>query len=311
MLLMLLGIIYADVLKVYRNNHNFFTADLILINRELICTRTFEKNREKHHFNSFILGSSRSQAFKCKDWEPFIGETNKAFHFDGYGSGLYNIHNQLRYIDKLGDSIKNALIIIDRHSLTITENRYAHLTISPPCLSNQSKIDYYKEVTKFQLSNNFFREIYKNLNHLKSHSLDTTYRFVNDTINCDSWYSYEQYIKADSAHYYSEKIKQNIFYERPVEKSFLCNITTEEVLLLKNIFLIFSKHNTNFKIVISPIYNQIPLEMDQLQLLQKIFGKENIYDFSGVNKYTEPLHNYYEASHFRPHVAKSIMQEIY
>ena len=40
-------------------------------------------------------------------------------------------------------------------------------------------------------------------------------------------------------------------------------------------------------------------------------GKQNVFDFSGINFITNDYHNYYENSHYRPHVADYIMKEIY
>lgn len=42
-----------------------------------------------------------------------------------------------------------------------------------------------------------------------------------------------------------------------------------------------------------------------------LFGENNIYDFPGVNSITEDYHNYYEDSHYRPCVARFILQTIY
>ena len=88
-------------------------------------------------------------------------------------------------------------------------------------------------------------------------------------------------------------------------------LTAEEKKQLLAIKKIFEKHNTRYKVVISPIYNQVPMEKEQIELLEQIFGKEYIYNFSGKNQFTEPLHNFYETSHYRPHVANEIMKKIY
>jgi hypothetical protein len=48
-----------------------------------------------------------------------------------------------------------------------------------------------------------------------------------------------------------------------------------------------------------------------MQLLQTIFGANTIYDYSGINNYTNKVENYYETSHYRPHVGEAIMSEIY
>ena len=53
------------------------------------------------------------------------------------------------------------------------------------------------------------------------------------------------------------------------------------------------------------------MEEEQLQLLYSIFGKKNIFDFSGKNNLTEPISNYFESSHYKPNVAKIILDSIY
>jgi hypothetical protein len=74
---------------------------------------------------------------------------------------------------------------------------------------------------------------------------------------------------------------------------------------------VFKEHNTNYKIVISPLYDQMRLDSLSLNRIDYIFGPENVYDFSGINRFTEPVYNYYESSHYRPHVAKQILEIIY
>ena len=49
----------------------------------------------------------------------------------------------------------------------------------------------------------------------------------------------------------------------------------------------------------------------ELPLMQEIFGKENVYDFSGINEFTEDYHNYYEAGHYRPLLGNKLLERIY
>ena len=37
----------------------------------------------------------------------------------------------------------------------------------------------------------------------------------------------------------------------------------------------------------------------------------NKYNYSGINRFTRDIHNYYENSHFRIRVGREIMDEIY
>ena len=70
-------------------------------------------------------------------------------------------------------------------------------------------------------------------------------------------------------------------------------------------------NKTNYRIIISPLYNQIKLNNQDLDYLKQLFGKDNVFDFSGINKFTKDYNNYYESSHYRPHIAREIMQLIY
>jgi len=79
-------------------------------------------------------------------------------------------------------------------------------------------------------------------------------------------------------------------------------------LVIKNIF---EKHNTKYQIIISPVYDQVPLEKQQIEQLELIFGEKHIYNFSGKNQFTESIHNFYETSHYRPHVANEILRIVY
>ena len=45
--------------------------------------------------------------------------------------------------------------------------------------------------------------------------------------------------------------------------------------------------------------------------MAKEFGKENVYDFSGINEFTEDYHNYYEAGHYRPLLGNKLLERIY
>ena len=85
----------------------------------------------------------------------------------------------------------------------------------------------------------------------------------------------------------------------------------EEIECLREIKDLFDKHKTSYKIVISPLYDQIKLNRSVYNTLCSIFGKDHIYDFSGVNKWNKDFHNYYEDSHYRPIVSAEIMDIIY
>ena len=74
---------------------------------------------------------------------------------------------------------------------------------------------------------------------------------------------------------------------------------------------VFRRKGTNCHVVVSPLYDQVRLNPSDLAALEDIFGAERVHDYSGVNAITADRHNYYEPYHYRPTVARHIMQEIY
>ena len=52
---------------------------------------------------------------------------------------------------------------------------------------------------------------------------------------------------------------------------------------------VFQTHHTNCKIIISPEYKQIRMNPADVEQLKNIFGSEHVYDFSGINQYTNDI----------------------
>lgn len=309
-------VIYLDFFKVL-GFQDYYTGQVVGLNREMITTTTYNHYREQENFNSFIFGSSRSQPYQCENWLQYLDDQAKPFHFDASGEGIWGISKKVEYIDELGDTIKNALVVIDRSVLEVTYPRDGHIFISMPCYTKSSPLTYYATFLSASLNLKFLTAYF-------DYSLFNTYRsymgtFIRTTqydhqvnsTNCDIKWGWETEIELDSATYYSNLISKGIFYERPRKEVAPCRVTPEEKEQLRSIKTIFKKHNTNFKIIISPIYDQVPMEAEQLELLQQLFGTENIFDFSGKNRFTEAIHNYYETSHYRPHVANELMNMVY
>lgn len=317
LLLIIFFFIYIDTFKLFGTYDSYYKDNIVTLNRGLVTERTYTNNREKTKYNSFIFGSSLSLAFKCQEWEKYLSPRDALFHFDGSGDGVYSVLKKAQYIDEFGDSIKNALIIVDREFLRSTANGEGHIYILTPEISKESKLKFYLTFLKAQI---FFKFLVAYVDYsifkIQRDYMDRLILTgegpsrIND-LNCDLWYKYDIQIKNDSLGYYNHLISKGVFYNRPKNDESLCEITDLEIMQLKSIKEIFDRHNTSYKIVISPMYDMINLENEQIELLYDIFGKKNVFDFSGNNKFTSPISNYYEADHFRPHVANEILDIIY
>ena len=122
----------------------------------------------------------------------------------------------------------------------------------------------------------------------------------------------EQKIKADSTGYYAKKLKKKIFFKRSDQEEIANPVLKEEQKkLLKEMASILKKRNVNFRIILSPLYEQQKLNPADLEVLNELFEKENVFDFSGKNEFTEPVGNYYENSHYRSFIATKLMETVY
>ena len=313
--IVLISVVIWDPFKVFFNYSDYYTNNPITGNREDVCVKLLDKT--PNNISNFIIGSSRSQAYKTSYWCNLINQPqNTAFHYDGSGFGLYRTTNSIKYLAKK-HKIQNILLIIDTDFFWEITNNPGHLFIQPPIISKENKIAYYVTFIKASLNLKFigYNLIYRltgNYYDFMGHHLSKSkksHTFNNYT--GDIWYAYDQDIKSDSASYYANLISKGVFYERKKIDLSIPLIGTKQVKLLNEINHVINKNNINLKIVISPLYSQISFNNLDKQFLKTLFGNENVYDFSGKNNFTENISNYYENSHYKPYVANKIMDSIY
>jgi hypothetical protein len=305
-----------DPFKIWFEYDDYYKNNFVTLNRELVCFKLFKQNKDIHKYNSFIFGSSRSQAFKIKEWKKYLDEDSLGFHFDASGEGIYGIYNKLNYLEKNNLPIKNVLILLDYDTLTTTKNRQGYLFISPPELSGEASYKFYKEFIVANISPIFilgyldYKIFSQYRDYMSALFNKSKYDNVSDNITADLFYGYDQMIKEDNDGYYKKLVEKGIFDRNKKHKS-IEKLGLDEKDLLEKISRILKRNKSNYKIIISPVYDQISIDKERLDLIELLFDKNNVFNFSGKNKFTESIYNYYEDSHYRPHVANQIMEQIY
>ena len=88
-------------------------------------------------------------------------------------------------------------------------------------------------------------------------------------------------------------------------------IAEQQYDLLMKIANICRKNDTDFKFIIGPEYDQVKLNQKDFTTLQKVFGKNNVYDFTGKNGLTDNIHNFYDPDHFRPIAGDYMLKVVY
>ena len=302
-----------DPFHVLYSYNSYGSNYLKTFNRNRISTETFLRNNPKYGFSSFIFGSSRSSAFLTDDWSKHISDPNP-YHFDSFNDNISGIAGKVKYIQKQGNSIKNALVIIDNDTFsesyeksesivhakdyrwTDSSNIFSyHLTFFKAFFKKQYFISYF-DLKLFKTFRPYMDEFFK-------------FKYYYTTPKNDFLFPENiELLKKDSLAYYQNdwfpfKPENPKMYEESIKSHHLADLSL--------IADIFKENGTNYKIIIGPLYDQRPYNQKDKATLERLFGKANVYDYSGKNEITNYLGNYYEGSHFKPVVGRKILSEIY
>ena len=299
-----------QILHAYQAYPDNFAKSL---NRDRISTQVFLNNNTKYDYKSFIFGSSRSSVFYTKDWGKHINDKTP-YHFDASCETVYGIATKLEFIEKQGNKIDNALLVWDRSIFEYEQDTLGCVFIQDYRVSDLPWLKYHTIFLNSYFSQGFFTAFYDYMIFKKFRNYMKTYlefRKINYTpvVNDFIFTSYIDEIKRDSVKYYNQP---NFFYERSPEKQFVGKVIKPfQIQYLKRIKAALERNHTDYKIVLGPTYDQKYFNADDLQILQNFFSKNRIYDFSGKNAYTNDKTNYYEIYHYKPNVARDIMNKIY
>lgn len=319
--LILIMVLYfvCDPFMVLRHYDSYYTSGkpmYVILDRDYISTSTFENQHKKYGYNSFIFGNSRSIFYEVKDWEKHLDSTAVCFHFDASGESLYGIEKKVAFADKQQALLKNALLILDYSTFEIVKPGEGHLAaIAPQLESWYYFVPFHIKFIKAYLNGKFLKAYFdlkltgKFKEYMKADKLlddrPLGYRLETNEL----YLPFEQLIAADK--YYTQE-RMSVFYERDtIQKYSPQVIGSVQKRMLHNIYKVFKTHKTNYKIVINPLYDQVKLNSEDIKYLKKLFGSENVFDFSGINDITADYRNYYEQSHYRPHIARRIMDTVY
>ena len=93
--------------------------------------------------------------------------------------------------------------------------------------------------------------------------------------------------------------------------SFKQVIESKQIGILKRIKNIFDKNSTKYVIIIYPNSKRLLLNFTDIVRLEEIFSKENIFNYSGRNKFSLNYYYYYDSRHARRIVGNEILNDIY
>lgn len=321
LLVVLVYYFITDPFKVLHHYDKFYQsgkAPIVILNKDYVTIQTYLNNYKKYHYDSYIFGSSRSMFFTVHDWGQYI-HSDKCYHFDAWKESLYGMYLKFKLLDQQHADIKNVLIVLDTSVLEMTENSYrdANLYMKHPLLSGSGNLSFQYQFIKPFFDIRFLTAYtgYKITGEVKSYMrsmdvFDEKPMLYNDTTNEIKWFYTDSVLAKNADIYYSEHKDMFAGRDNVLRISKKC-IGDKQKKLLEEMQRILVRYGSSYKIIITPHYMQNKFNPTDLEYLQQLFGKENVFDFSGRNTITEDKRNFYDMGHFRPQVAKYLLSVVY
>ncbi|MBN1186776.1 MAG: hypothetical protein JXB49_31145 [Bacteroidales bacterium] len=266
----------------------------------------------KNKYNSFILGSSRTVSLYACYLNKVIPNSS-FFHYANWGEKIEGIKNKLELLDTLGYEISNAVIYIDADNTFLGEGK---IDSDHYLITKQKR--YRAIISHFK---SFYKHInidkikillgYKKIEGQPYWNSDPATNDPKHRCNEHVLSVYSKVDRSDSLIAIIDSLKETgILYKRPAEQTFFENqISDSEKEMVNRIKDILNKHSSNYYIVITPLYDQKKFSFDDQTILQELFG-ERLFDFSGINRFTNDEYNYPDMMHFQPYISKFMIDSI-
>jgi len=261
------------------------------------------------HYNSFIEGSSRSDFYYVDEWKKYIGDSAVCFHFNQSGDNLQGTLERVRYLYNRFERIDNILFIMDREYLQDMSQNKGHLFRNPWQVTDEwDFFAFHWEFIKAFLSIDYQKNMFASSENVPALACHYDSRWNEDyKEGAEELLNSGQYEE-----YYGRFTDFYALYDRDTfEHVSPAVVKGRQIDALEEIACLLKGGNTDYRVVISPLYNQEKLNPEDLAILKQIFGEDKIFDFSGINEYTSDKTNYYKTSHYRPRVCNDILKKIY
>ena len=328
---LLLLYITKDPFKVVQEYDHYESNDGIALNRDYVSTENFLNKFKKNNYNSFIFGSSRTIAYDPLYWKKKLLNCINPFMFDASGENIFGINTKIKFLDSLDVKIDNVIIIIcTDYTFPSNSNLASHGLIKHPAVTHESELDF-----QYSFASAFFKFDFltsyipytligefkpymtgvisplRHMNHVDTLTNRVTKVLDETNIKKDSVAFYLKY----EHRFYRQRDKNNrllhevIFPEEAIVKSKKMIGDTEQK-MLREILSILKKHNTKFKVILHPLLSKEKFNPKDMKFLKALFG-DNLYDFTGLNKFTKNYRDCYDWSHLRPFRGYEIIDLIY
>jgi hypothetical protein len=312
LVLSLVGYLACDPFRVLRRPATFYDGEPVILNRDVVSTEEFLRLAPTRP-NAFVFGSSRSLAFRSSDWRRYLPSDARPFHFDAWLESVYGVERKVAFLDAHGAELRDVLFVIDTQGFERTTNQYSHLFIKHPRLSGEPALLFHGLFAGSFFANLFVVKYFdwKLFGTMRPYMLDVFdpkpmqhFPATNDL----TFRAYEDELDQGEDAYYA---RRTAIFKRQPPSTAAPFLGATQVALLESMQRTFAKHRTRLRVLVSPLFGQVSLAEIDRRELERIFGRSFVFDHSGVNRFTENPRNFYEESHYRPHVARELLELAY
>ena len=252
------------------------------------------------------------------DWKNHLDSSAVPFSFDAFNENIFGIWTKMKFLNDKSIKIHNALLVICSDATFLSTTALEGPTyIKYPAIAHTNYFNFYLTFISSWFDKLFFIKYFDYIlfNVAREYASDI---LEPQNITYDPVYNNFFLTKSDEElsinpkSYYARLLEQNLFYIKKIPAMIETpQIDYKAIAYLGEIAGIFNEHKTNYKLIVSPLYNEPQFNRHDIEIMTKIFGEKNVFDFSGNNKITSDYTNYYERSHYRPEVGRQILEIIY
>jgi hypothetical protein len=306
------------VMKVYANYKPAGQALAVPLNQNRVAAGTYLYYADSLHYDSFIFGSSRSMFYQISDWQAHVGADARCLHFDASAESVEGILHKIQFLSKQQVEFKNVLLIMDVDIFRPHNLLSDHLYMEDPIVVGWSNWLPFQSSHFMAFMDRKFMRAYldyritgvpkKYMSELNV--LDDKPVVYNPRTN-EIRYTYFEELAAKGEYYTGDRMRKFGGMRDGVKRYSEPVIADEKREVLEEMASLIHKSKGDVRVVISPLYNQVNFAPADLAVLRSLFGEQSVFDFSGVNELTSSYTGYYERSHYRPHIAKAVLDSVY
>lgn len=271
-------------------------------------------DNKPYAYDAFIFGSSKSYAFRTSEWEKYIGH-RLSYHMGCNDESIYGIAHKLDYLVKEGYEVRNALMVFDPRLLMQNENPSAHIFREDPEVSGEPRLMFYRRFFTAFIQPRFLSAFMKYKDGIRDSSVIGYMNVFHFSFNAKTgdrgFAEYDSMLAVSNEQFYERQQPLFPVRDSTIQKELSPLIDGTTLELLKQIKATLTLQHTGYRIVIAPTYDQQELNESDLDAIDSVFGVENVFNFSGKNRYTDDINNYYEGRHFKPELADSLLKIMY